>query len=299
MATSTGHTSLWARVNEGDIVFHWWKRGVEEPALVGWSRAVGAVETSSIVWNAHGTSGRARGETRSRQPSWRLPLEGFTELDKAITLTEVRAVEADIRRVHDRMGQTISRPLYFPFAFSEKRPLRTTQGYLFKFPAALVPAFPGLSAAISAGAPVVTAGTERQGGAAASARMSDVILRKALESHAVAEVISHLAGLGYRCTDVGAVRPYDIVAVQADEELHVEVKGSSTDRLTIELTDGEVEHARTTQPTWLAVVDQISWSENGSSISCSGGRLRIWRDWAPDPDALVPLQWRYLLPPDH
>ena len=51
--------SLVQHVNEGDIVFHWWKPPGEEPGLVGYSRAVGSTQQSRIRWQAHGTVGRA------------------------------------------------------------------------------------------------------------------------------------------------------------------------------------------------------------------------------------------------
>lgn len=292
--------SLVAEVNEGDVVLHWWKRAGGEPAFVGRSLAVGSVQTSSIVWNAHGTVGRARGETSARQPSWRFPLEGFTEFQEPITLAEVRSVEGKLRSAHEYLSLTTSHPLYFPFAFSDKRPLRTAQGYLVKFPADLIPVVPGLASALGQGTSsgASSGNSTPTPGQSPGAYMTDAVLRRALEVHAVERVMAHLTGQGYSCQNVGAARPYDVLAVREDEELHVEVKGSSGNKLTVELTDGEVKHARTTQPTLLAVVDAIGWQRNGYEVTCSGGRLRFWWDWVPAQSSLVATQWRYLLPPD-
>jgi hypothetical protein len=136
--------ALVTSVRPGDVVLHWWKLPGEDPALVGWSRAVGEVRAAEIVWTAHGSYGRAR-PSDSPEPSWLAPLENFTEFDSAVTLGELRAQEMSLRAVRDALELRYGKPLYFPFVFSDKRPLRTAQGYLVKFPAALVEAVDSLA----------------------------------------------------------------------------------------------------------------------------------------------------------
>jgi hypothetical protein len=178
--------------------------------------------------------------------------------------------------------------------------MRTAQGYLVKFPEELIKAIPRLALALEApeglapGAPAQTSGHTRS----PRAYLSDKVLRKALEDHAVRRVMDYLTEQQYKCEDVGSTRSYDIVALRGSEELHVEVKGSAGDKLTVELTDGEVQHARSTQPTLLAVVDQIGFERRGETVVTSGGRLRLWWEWEPNDEALVPVQYRYLLPGD-
>jgi hypothetical protein len=108
--------SLVNEVDDGDVVLHWWTRGDAEPALVGWSRAIGPVRSSQITWQARGTVGRARG-VPTVGPAWRLPLTGFTEFSPSIGLSDLRALESELKQVHDDLVARHGGPLYFPFAF--------------------------------------------------------------------------------------------------------------------------------------------------------------------------------------
>ncbi len=78
-------------------------------------------------------------------------------------------------------------------------------------------------------------------------------------------------------------------------ERHVEVKGSAIAGVeTVQLTQGEVEHARGWQPTDLVIVDGISVSrKTDGSIRTAGGQLRIWKDWLPADSDLRPTHLRY------
>jgi hypothetical protein len=117
--------------------------------------------------------------------------------------------------------------------------------------------------------------------------------------HAVDQTIEHLRRLGWTAEHVGTTRPYDILATNGDIALRLEVKGSITSCVTVELTDGEVKHARQHRATSLAVVDGITWTVlDDGTISTAGGRIRLWANWVPDVDSLVPIRHRYLLPPD-
>jgi hypothetical protein len=77
----------------------------------------------------------------------------------------------------------------------------------------------------------------------------------------------------------------------------VEVKGSSGEADTVELTANEVRHAHETEACDLVVVDRIHWvvASNGD-IETSGGRARIWKDWRPKAAHLTPTRYRYSLP---
>jgi hypothetical protein len=283
--------SLVEYVEEGDVVFHWWKPPGEEPALVGWSRAVGTVETSTIRWLAHGTVGRARGEART-QPSWRMPLEDFQQFETPISLGELRAIEGRLQAVGEQLRTSYGDPLYLPFNFSEKRPLRPAQGYLVKFPRAYMAELPELAGLFEI--------EPRQDRARPTPvpkdrRQADPVVRRAVEKYAVRAAQRLLEGEGWTTADVGDSRPYDVEAVRGEEVLHVEAKGSGTRAIAIELTSGEVDHADTT-PTMLIVVDEIDWVYVASEVQCSGGRTRLWREWVPESDRLVPTRYRYTLP---
>jgi hypothetical protein len=127
--------------------------------------------------------------------------------------------------------------------------------------------------------------------------MADAVLRVAIETHAVDLVMTHYKELGYTVTDVGAIQSYDVLAIQKAEELHIEVKGSTSTADAVELTANEVTHARASTPTDLVVVDEIKWSRLGDgSIQTSGGRRRSWRSWQPAEKDLTASRYRYRLP---
>lgn len=106
------------------------------------------------------------------------------------------------------------------------------------------------------------------------------------------QVLDHYASLGYSTEDVGAKEPWDITATRGTEIIHIEVKGSTMDRLAIDITEGEVRHAEDRE-TVLIVIDQIHMS---GSLDCSGGRWRYWSKWVPDRDALLATAYRHPLP---
>jgi hypothetical protein len=278
-------------VKPGDIVFHWWKPPGEPPAIVAWSRAADEAAEDTIRWLAHGTY--ARGRAAQLQPSWYLPLEEFTNLASPLTLEVLRRYESQLSAVKGRLSSEHGgSALYFPFVFSDKRPMRTTQGYLVKVPSALVDAIPELAAAF--GDTLVEASSPKR--AASSRRQSDVEVKIAIERHAVEWAMRHFSNQGFEVFDVGATHPYDILATRsASDDLHIEVKGSSSSVVAVDLTSGEVDHARNHEPLCLVVVDQIDWLRTDGKVVTSGGRVRLWRDWEIEDDNLTPTAYRYVL----
>ncbi len=63
------------------------------------------------------------------------------------------------------------------------------------------------------------------------------------------------------------------------------------------LTRNEVSHADD-HVTSLIVVDEIVVEVTEDGYQCSGGRLRRWGQWRPEPEALEPLEFAYHLPVD-
>lgn len=128
-------------------------------------------------------------------------------------------------------------------------------------------------------------------------RIADPILRAAIENYAVDMVIEDYRGK--KASEfVKLGKPFDLKLKLAGQERHVEVKGSSMEIATVELTANEVSHAHDFQPTDLAVVDCIRWEISAAgNYSLTGGRLRLWPDWTPKASALAPRKYAYILPP--
>lgn len=282
-------------VKPGDVVFHWWKRPGEEPAIVGSSRVVGDPFDSELLWQAHGSYGRS--DKPTDRDAWEAPLSGYEDLESPVTLADLRDEEAALRSIRDQLAAGSTGGIYFPFAFSNKRPLRTGQGYLFKLPAAVVELLPNLRAVAPRPRRVPPSSSAARPGTKAINRAVEAVVRKAIERHAVDWALNFFGNLGFEVEDVGDTESYDIYALSEDlEEFHVEVKGSSTPSTSVNLTDGEVKHWGPSYRRVLVVVDRISWKRTSNGrISTSGGRPRVWWDWEIDFDLLEPTQYRYTL----
>ncbi|MGK5114753.1 protein NO VEIN domain-containing protein [Geodermatophilus sp. CPCC 205506] len=290
--------NLVTEVRADDVVLHWHKSMLGYPAIVGWSVATGVPEDSSIVWQARGSFGRRHGPT-GPEPAWRMPLRDYTPLLSPIGQATLRREEGAVRTVHDDLVGRFRRPLYFPFALSERRPVRTAQGYLVKFPSALVQVFEELASLPTATPRSRPSRTTPRPvpGRGGAGYQSDFRVRSAIETHAVDRAVGYFAELGYEVENVGAFESFDLLVKKDSELRHVEVKGSSGDAVTVELTDGEVRHARRHQPTDLYVVDGIAWRRQpDGSIATSGGNDRVLHDWMPGSEDLSATRYRYRLP---
>ena len=216
-------------------------------------------------------------------------------LETEISLEDLRTQETKLRKIHDALKLSVGGAVYFPWAFSDKRPLRTTQGYLVKMPASVVDLVTGLAVAQKPPANKKSRkGTKGSGG-----RQQDPAVSKAIERHAMEWALEHFRKTGYEVDDVGSTESYDIYALNdADEELHIEVKGSSSSSVAVELTDGEVNHWSDEYERVLVVVDEISWTKDADGIKTTGGRSRVWRDWELEPtdSSLIPIRYRYFVP---
>jgi hypothetical protein len=96
--------------------------------------------------------------------------------------------------------------------------------------------------------------------------------------------------------DVHRHRPYDLECQKGHQEHHVELKGLTGPPIAVEVTRGEVTHARTcSHRAVLAVVSQIKLRRGRSPIA-TGGSLRIDEPWRITREALEPLRYKYMLP---
>lgn len=281
---------LVAYVQPGDRVFHWSKA---ERAIVGWSEAVGPLTSDIRSWHARGVAGRSRAEATTG-PTWVVPLREYHRLESPVTRANINGpLFEQITTVMDAVAEAAGRAAYSPFQRYSPTELRAQQGYLSKMPAALVALLlPDSFAADIVSLPQTNGPRQGRG----QSFVADAARRAAIERHAVERVIAHYRELG--ATDILELgKPYDINLMLNGVERHIEVKGSTIDGIeTIEVTQGEVEHARSWSATDLVIVDGIEIAQdNDGALRTSGGFLRAWTGWVPADTHLRPTHLRYAL----
>lgn len=206
---------------------------------------------------------------------------------------------AEIAAVHQELRDRHGTPLYLALALYQSggRGVEVGQGYLFKWPAALNPLFPGLREVgqLTAGRPSEPAAPQPRSGV--RQRRSDQRLNRAVERHAVAVATAWYQELGYTVEDVGSCKSWDLEASKPGELRRIEVKGSRPARDAVDLTINEVANAHRWPSTDLIVVDQIR-ADVGSNgvITTHDGRVRCWRNWVPDDGSWLPVVVSHLLP---
>jgi len=126
--------SLITHLRPGDVVFHY-DGNIQE--IVAYSQVVGEHWEDEVLWAARGTSARTAGIEPHPRPGWYLGLEGFSRLSQPVPLDHIRMQKAAIKGLIGDLETRFGSPLYFPFEVSD-RPMRPMQGYIFKFPSALV-----------------------------------------------------------------------------------------------------------------------------------------------------------------
>jgi hypothetical protein len=97
---------------------------------------------------------------------------------------------------------------------------------------------------------------------------------------------------GFRVKDVSAWCSYDLLCMKEALEVHVEVKGSTTDGNSIVLTNNEVKHACDPHNACvLFVLHSIVLSKG----KASGGKQLILNPWQPENLRLTPISYTYRL----
>jgi hypothetical protein len=133
--------------------------------------------------------------------------------------------------------------------------------------------------------------------------LMDPELRKKIELWAEDRAIERFTKLGWTTiARVGHFRPYDLECKnEADEILHVEVKGTRSRGEKVELTDGEVRHNRNTADCpadyhAFYEVTQIKVSPEGE-ITGSDGEPTCILPWTIDEEHdLAPIKYTYTVP---
>jgi hypothetical protein len=122
----------------------------------------------------------------------------------------------------------------------------------------------------------------------------DTAEKLAIERHAVDVVAAHYKGQGYRVTDVGTTKPFDLDIRLDSDRLSVEVKGTTSPGSEVILTSGEVRHHHERYPhNALAVVHSIELDRSGDDPKATGGTMHIVSPWAIAEDDLVPMAYKY------
>ena len=124
---------------------------------------------------------------------------------------------------------------------------------------------------------------------------ADPAERRAVELRAMAIATALLEADSWDVDDVSASRSYDLECTRNGEMLHVEVKGTTGDGLSVLLTPGEVRHARD-HGAALVVVSNITLERNPQSGEWvgTGGEPAVLNPWDVDADGeLIPTGYEY------
>jgi hypothetical protein len=116
--------------------------------------------------------------------------------------------------------------------------------------------------------------------------------RKSLEDHAMAAAERHFQREGFDVENVSARCSYDLRCSRGSKELHVEVKGTTTDGDTIVLTNNEVKHVCNPRNSCaLFVLHSIRLKGRKSS----GGKCQVLLPWRLRQERLTPVSYTYHL----
>jgi hypothetical protein len=296
---------LVSQVQPGDRVLHWWTRGGAS-RLAGWSEVADyATVVPEYTWQPR------HGEPRTTT-GWQAELGGLHLFAPPVASATLLPLLDEIVAVDDALSAAHKGSIYFPITRyvrtkpTPKTELRAAQAYFVKFPVELFDVIPGISSAridgvldpVDVDVPEDYKTPGRKAPKGRTARAQDPKLRSAIERRAVDVAkeyyLAECGGTDY--VEVG--KPYDIRVTVGGVARRCEVKGSSLEIDTVELTINEVAHSRTYEPVDLIVVDQIEPVRDaaGEVVSAVGGRRRVWSDWLAEDALLKATKFAYTLP---
>ncbi|HET6312781.1 MAG TPA: DUF3883 domain-containing protein [Chloroflexia bacterium] len=127
--------------------------------------------------------------------------------------------------------------------------------------------------------------------------------RRAIELHAMNFAIEYYIARGWHVEDVSATMSYDLRCTQPTlddtDELHVEVKGTTSRGSGVLLTPNEVIHARTYSNVALCIVSEIIVTRNADQLPiATGGTMRIIYPWDINVGQLTAVGYEYTIPPN-
>ena len=210
--------------------------------------------------------------------------------------------------------------LYYPWIPYGHEPVRMFQSYLVKLPMAAIALFPRLAELLdqeraawqaNSGRTIseLDEATEAVEIAAGQSAMSmtrrslaqgfarDQLAKAAVEARAMNAAIEYF-GADWTVEDVHGNESYDLKCRRGSEELHVEVKGTTSAGEVVLLTRNEVEHAKAFAHVALFVLAGIVVvrSVDGQAIGADGGMPMLYDPWALDESRLQAVGYQYRVP---
>jgi hypothetical protein len=103
--------------------------------------------------------------------------------------------------------------------------------------------------------------------------------------------------LGYELEDTSKFAPFDYEARKDGERRRIEVKGLTGRLGPVVVTAGEVKAARDDKTkTDLVIICEIELVETTLGVFAGkGGIVHVIKDWRPEEERLMPLQYQYML----
>lgn len=121
----------------------------------------------------------------------------------------------------------------------------------------------------------------------------DAKQRQAIEHYAMQKAKTFYEEQGYHVVDVSRTHSYDLLCQSTTgQELHVEVKGTTSDGTQILLTPNEVNHARNYSNVALFILSQIQVNSTDPT-QLQGGQFLCLDPWNIQEGTLSPLAYAY------
>lgn len=128
--------------------------------------------------------------------------------------------------------------------------------------------------------------------------MQSAAARRAIERRAMNAAQVELVARGYTSfEDVSATESYDFRCSRDGAEVHIEVKGTTSEGARVLLTRNEVAHAREWHPNVvLVVVHGVALSGASEEPKATGGKANVIEAWELLDSALEPLAFECIVP---
>lgn len=131
------HHSLIMLLKPGDRVFHYWSStsSKQPQSIVAYSTVAADPQEGEYSWDILGKDRDAGLRHPPGTPAFVAALEGWTWLEPAVSLRQVRNHETELRILRDQIRKCSQGAPYFPWSFHANPPrLQPAQAYLMKLP---------------------------------------------------------------------------------------------------------------------------------------------------------------------